>query len=207
MLLVFWQLSRSYLEKNLLKRRKILWKNCYHCFVSMSCISQSEEKPCALRDTRRQSCLVTICQFPSHFRLSSETFEQLVQHLRNCPEVPTGPQCRGGEPISVGKLLLITLWLLGNQESITSVSDRFNVTKSSVFTCVNGVCRAAKNNITSQVLAWPTQERAEVIMDSLRMHRGLPSVVGAIDGCHVPIKALEKCSENYINRKTSTQLT
>lgn len=56
--------------------------------------------------------LARICQFLSHFRLSSETFEQLVQNLGNRSEVPKGPQYGGREPIPVGKPLLIKLWLL-----------------------------------------------------------------------------------------------
>ena len=31
--------------------------------------------------------------------------------------------------------------------------------------------------------------------------RGMPSVIGAIDGSHIPIKAPVLCPENYINRK------
>lgn len=48
---------------------------------------------------------------------------------------------------------------------------------------------------------WPTQERAQVIMDDFQMHRGLPGVRGFVDGSHIPIKAPEECPENYINRK------
>ena len=39
----------SYLEKNPLKKKKILWKNFYQSFMSTSCMSQSEEKPRASR--------------------------------------------------------------------------------------------------------------------------------------------------------------
>ena len=65
----------------------------------------------------------SLSEFRGHFRLSVETFEQLVIELGNCPELPTGPQYGGREPISVVKHLLITLWFLGNQKSIRSVSD------------------------------------------------------------------------------------
>ena len=68
--------------------------------------------------------------------------------------------------------------------------------------CVNRVSRALKNNIASQVIVWPTQERALVIMEGFRRHRGLAGVRGAIDGSHIPIKAPEECPENYINRKS-----
>ena len=59
-----------------------------------------------------------LSEFSSHFLLSVENFEQLVVELGNCPELPTGPQYGGREPISVVKHLLITLWLLANQELI-----------------------------------------------------------------------------------------
>ena len=119
-------------------------------------------------------------EFRSHFRILVDTFEQLVTDLGNCRELPTGPQYGGREAISVVKYLLITLWFLGNQESIRSMSDRFNVTKSSVFTCFDRVYRTLKNNITNQVIAWPTQERAQAIMAGFRMHRGLPGLRGAM---------------------------
>ena len=60
---------------------------------------------------------------------------------------------------------------------------------------------STKNNITSRVIVWPSQERAQVIMDSFRRHRGLPGMIGAVDGSHITIKAPEECPENYVNRK------
>lgn len=68
-----------------------------------------------------------LSDFRTHFRLSVETFEQHVVEFGHCPELPTGPQYGGREPISVPKHLLITLWLLGNHELIRSVSDRSRV--------------------------------------------------------------------------------
>ena len=114
-------------------------------------------------------------EFQSHFRLSVETFEQLVVELGICPKLPTGPQYGGKEPISVEKHLLITLWVLGNQESIRSVSNRFNVTKSSMFNCVNRVCRALENNIQARLLFG--QPKNEL--------RWLWTVFGITEGCQV----------------------
>ena len=143
----------------------------------------------------------TISDFRSHFRLSTGTFEALTLELGNYPEIPTGPPHGGRLPISVSKHLLITLWFLGNQESIRSIADRFNVTKSSVFLCCKRVCDAIKNNVASRVIMWPTQDRVKVIMEGFRQHKGMPGVIGAIDGSHIAIKAPQECPENYVNRK------
>ena len=99
-----------------------------------------------------------LSEFRSHFRISADTFEQLVVELGNCPELPTGPQHGGREPISVEKHLLLTLLFLGNQESIRSISDRFNVTKSSVFRCVNRVCKALKITSLARLLCGRTRQ-------------------------------------------------
>ena len=85
----------------------------------------------------KKSCLCSricrkCCTEPHNFchvRLSSRTFEALSVELGHYPEIPTGLPHGGRLPISVSKHLLITLWLLGNQESITSIADQFNVTK------------------------------------------------------------------------------
>lgn len=39
-----------------------------------------------------------LSEFRSHFRISADTFEQLVVELGNCPELPTGTQHGGREP-------------------------------------------------------------------------------------------------------------
>lgn len=77
----------------------------------------------------------TISDFRSHFRLLTGTFERLTLELGNYLESFL-------REIAVSRHLLITLWFLCNQESVRSMADRFNVTKSSVFLCCKRVCYA-----------------------------------------------------------------
>lgn len=44
-------------------------------------------------------------------------------------------------------------------------------------------------------------ERARTVVSEFKAKRGIPGVIGAIDGSHIPIKAPTSCPENYINRK------
>ena len=136
----------------------------------------------------------TISDFRSHFRLSTGTFERLTLELGNYLESFV-------RAIAVSKHLLITLWFLCNQESVRSMANRFNVTKSSVFLCCKRVCDVIRNNVASRVIMWPTQDHVKVIMEGFHQHKGIPGVIGALDCSHIAIKSPQECPENYVKRK------
>ena len=60
----------------------------------------------------------SLSTFREHFRLTPETFEELVCELGNCPEILLGHSHGGRPPISIDKQLLIFLWFLGTQECV-----------------------------------------------------------------------------------------
>ena len=75
----------------------------------------------------------------------------------------------------------------------------FGVSQTAVFDCVQRVidvlCEAGKN-----VFLWPTcNEISEVEQEFLSMG-GIPGVVGAVDGCHIYIKAPSATQADYIDR-------
>ena len=57
--------------------------------------------------------------------------QRLVNILGTCPEIPV-PRERGRPTVEIEKQLLITVWYLENPECIRSVSDRFDVSHSTV---------------------------------------------------------------------------
>ena len=70
--------------------------------------------------------------FRWHFRLRRETFEMLLHQL-SFTDIPRPPSCHGGrKPLRLQIQLLITLWIMGTQETIRSVSDRFGISESTV---------------------------------------------------------------------------
>ena len=70
-------------------------------------------------------------EFRQHFRLTRATFETILCYM-NGLEVNIIIY-HAGRPKIKEKKLLITLWYLGNQESIRGIADRFTVTNSSVY--------------------------------------------------------------------------
>ncbi len=162
----------------------------------------TERQP-AVRIHQYAECIVpsySDCTFRSHFRLSRSSAEILVGLLARCPEIPS-EHLRGRPPVSVEKQLLITMWVLGNPETIRSVSDRFNVTKSSVFRIARRIFHAIVNNLAAQFICWPSGERLKQVTEQFQRKKGLPHCIGAIDGSHIPIKAPYDNPEQYVNRK------
>ncbi|XP_067138433.1 putative nuclease HARBI1 [Centruroides vittatus] len=107
--------------------------------------------------------------FQRHFRMKRCTFEILLEKLKPKLLNSFGRPC-----LDANKQILSVIWLLANQESFRSVADRFDISKSTLYSYLNKVCN-------------------ELIK--------MASIIGAIDGCHIPIKAPSEAAEKYINRK------
>ena len=138
--------------------------------------------------------------FRMHFRMSRSCFEKLTQHLASTDEFMFTGHHGGRVPIPVEKAVLICLWTLATPDSYRSVANLFNVPKSSVLLCLRRVCRATI--VCKQIICFP--QNAEAIMsneDRFFHVRGLRNVIGAIDGCHIPIKAPNTEPAAYVNRK------
>ena len=89
--------------------------------------------------------------------------------------------------------------MLATQETIRSVADRFGICGATVYRTVRRVITAIVRNWTSKVIVWPYSVEAVCsITEGFCSRRGLQMVLGAIDGSHIPIKALNQ--ESYINR-------
>ena len=101
----------------------------------------------------RKLFLIILSTFGEHFRLTSQTFEELVCKLANCLEIPVGHSHGGRPPISINKELLIFLWFSGKQECVRSILDRFSDTKSSVLLSCQRVCDATSGT-SHKVAKW-----------------------------------------------------
>jgi len=65
-------------------------------------------------------------EFRQHFRLTRGTFEAISCYMGGL-EAHKVTFAAGRPPIPLEKKLLITLWYLGNQESIRGIADRFDL--------------------------------------------------------------------------------
>ena len=91
--------------------------------------------------------------FRSHFRMTSSTFEMLSRLLSASDHIPKAN--RFGKPcIHPCKQIAVAVWALANQESCRQISDRFDVSMSSVIRCLRRVTKALVD-VRGDFIQWP----------------------------------------------------
>lgn len=60
---------------------------------------------------------------------------------------------------------------------------------------LNIICAEADTYIK-----WPTPDEATAIEKEFKLVAGFPGVIGAIDGCHIEIKAPDDVQADYIDK-------
>ena len=91
--------------------------------------------------------------FRSHFRMTPSSFETLCQLLVQSDHIPKG-NVFGWRCIDPEKQIAVAVWALANQESCRQISDRFNVTMSSVARCIRRVTKALVD-LRGDLIQWP----------------------------------------------------
>ncbi|KAF2900272.1 hypothetical protein ILUMI_05914 [Ignelater luminosus] len=112
------------------------------------------------------------------FQLGKITFEAVLNNL-------DGKLCR---PANDAKhQLLVGLWMLANQESYRTVTDRFDISISMAWDYFKRIVDALVS-IVQDVVQWPRHEEyRQDIATEFHKKQGFPRVIGAIDGTHIPI--------------------
>eukprot|EP00117_Sycon_ciliatum_P005389 scpid102198/ scgid9355/ len=72
--------------------------------------------------------------FRSQFRLCGQTVDIVVDAIRASQHMQMDPTTGGKDLIDVKKQVLLTLWWLGSKSSIREVSDKFGLSKYTIWT-------------------------------------------------------------------------
>ncbi|XP_071577460.1 uncharacterized protein [Temnothorax nylanderi] len=142
-------------------------------------------------------------QFREHFRVTRNTYENLERILT--PELIRRADT-GRTTLDVRTQLLSILWLLATPDSFRSVSDRFGISKSMLHDSMRRVV-ASLNTLADRFIKWPVGDRLDIVKYRFSQTGSLSDVIGAIDGCHVPIPAPKVDSISYRTRKMEYAIT
>uniref|UniRef100_T1J8I5 DDE Tnp4 domain-containing protein n=1 Tax=Strigamia maritima TaxID=126957 RepID=T1J8I5_STRMM len=131
-------------------------------------------------------------EFQEHFRLSRTTFEWLLEKI-----APSILHEGVGRPtIEVDKQLLMTIWLLTNQETYKQIANRFAVAEQTVWNRAINICNVLVSS-APQFVSWPEGNCVGEIIEGFKQIAGFPDVIGVIGGTHIPIKAPRNWPTGY----------
>lgn len=105
-------------------------------------------------------------------------------------------------PVSPRITLYVTLCYLGNQDTYRQLSELFGISEAAVHKSVN---RGVKFlcSLGSEYIRWPSHEQIPNVVEKFKSMVGFPGVVGAVDGCHIKMKAPEDVQSDFIDRTSS----
>jgi len=92
--------------------------------------------------------------------------------------------------------------------TMPGISALFGAPPSTCWRCVVRARDAINTRMYASTVAWPaTNEELAEITAGFQAMRGIRSVVGCLDGTHVPCKARLEEKSSYVNRKGWTSMT
>lgn len=141
--------------------------------------------------------------FKRFLKVNRETLELLCENLALHPTLSTRIVSGGRPQILLEKKILMTLRYLASQETICELSDRFGVSEHCFLKSKKQVIMAVIDTFFNKCIKWPDVADFPNIareFDEMGAYN-FPGVIGAIDGCHIPIEAPLQNASSYYNRK------
>lgn len=137
-----------------------------------------------------------------NFRVSKVTYLYICDRLRPQLEpVDVEPNMQPREPLSVEKKVALTLYFLSSCSEYRTVGNLFGIHKSTVFKYVHQVVHLINRILLPEEIRMPNQHECEAISTYFNENYGIPQIIGAIDGSHVPILPPSEGYRDFVNRK------
>ena len=134
-----------------------------------------------------------------NFRMSKEAFNRLCVELS--PHI-LKRDTNFRKAIKVRHRVAMTLYWLADTAQCRMIANLFGVGKSTVCGIVKQVCEVIVRIPLPRYIYVPrSRQEVQEKIEGFESWAGFPQVVGAVDGCNVPIIGAEQIPDDYISRK------
>ena len=167
----------------------------FHAFTCSSCLDQTKVKL-----FWEETCQGwTERDWVENFRMSKEAFNRLCVELS--PHI-LKRDTNFRKAITVHHRVAITLYWLADTAYHGTIANLFGVGKSTVCGILKQVAEVIVRIFLSRYIYVPrSQQEVQEEIDGFESCVWFPQVVGAVDGCDVPIIGPEQSPDDYINWK------
>ncbi|MCO5584541.1 hypothetical protein L7F22_038469 [Adiantum nelumboides] len=137
--------------------------------------------------------------FKRRLRVNKETFHYLCKSLAPFMQKKT-TNFRAG--VSIEDRVAIALSRLATGDGLMGLGDTYGCPKSTCCGIVLDFCKAiVKSGLRNMYIRWSSRSRLATLAQEFEAARGIPLVVRAIDGSHIPIIAPRDNHVDYFNKK------
>ncbi|PKB94291.1 hypothetical protein RhiirA5_439132 [Rhizophagus irregularis] len=137
-------------------------------------------------------------EFKRHFRITKITFEWLCTGIT--PILLQRNNSRGAPRLPIKHKVSLTLWFLATGQSYRTLGQLFALGESTICYVIRSVLQAIKCHFLSSKIQFPNSyAEFSDIAKRFKRKAGIPYVIGAIDGSHIPIKAPKEFPIDYYN--------
>ena len=131
-------------------------------------------------------------------RLNYKTFKYVCEVVQPMLE-KSGTRMELG--IDVETQVAVTLSRLSTGKTLRMCCEMYGLAKSTASVIVRKYCEAIRVLLKPLVFVKLTKQRIEAMASEFEEVRGIPYIIGAVDGSHIPIIALEVDLGSYYCRK------
>ncbi|MCO5595739.1 hypothetical protein L7F22_049786 [Adiantum nelumboides] len=137
--------------------------------------------------------------FKTKLRLSRETFEFLTARI--APQLQRS-NTNYHKAILIEKRVCVALHRLASRSNLQVIVDLYEISTSAAQKIVIDFSEAMlSSRLHDLYIKWPSLERMQSLAREFEAIQGIPYVIGAMDGSHIPIIAPRAQHEDYFNRK------
>lgn len=104
--------------------------------------------------------------------------------------------------ISVETRIAVSLCRLGTGNGLLLVGEVFGIANSTASCIVREFCKVVRKHLLKVLVQFPSEVQFRVLVAEFQALHGIPYIVGAIDGSHIPILAPLIGGEDYYCRKS-----
>lgn len=137
--------------------------------------------------------------FKQRTRISHGTFRFLCEKL--------GPflkkkDTRMRAAISVETRIAVSLCRLGTGNGLLLVGEVYGIAECTASCIVREFCKVVRKHLLRVLVQFPSESQFRVLASQFEALHGIPYIVGAIDGSHIPVLAPVIGGEDYYCRKS-----
>lgn len=106
----------------------------------------------------------------------------------------------------MNKIVAVGLYKLSSCAENRIIANQFGIHQSTARKCIINFVMALNKVMLKKYIHFPSEDECKHLSDGFKERCCIPNIIGAIDGCHIPVSAPSEGYSDFVNRKGWTSI-